>query len=278
MRFILILCITFIIADNTYSGVHSKNSILIENAVNNQSREQKNMFRDKYRNPKKTLEFFGIEGTMSVLEILPGRGWYTEILSNILKEEGELIVASFGNHNPNEYLRQIHIDFTNYFSKNHNIFGKFKVVDFYKKDYLSEIKSESLDMVLTFRNTHNWLKNNTASQIYTSFSRVLKTDGILGVVQHKSLDSLVNFKGEKGYVGEDFLIGLVESCGFELMDTSEINRNPLDSKNYSKGVWSLPPTFRDGQKEFYKKIGESDRMTLKFKKKRNATFANCNTY
>ena len=133
-------------------------------------------------------------------------------------------------------------------------------------------------MVLTFRNTHNWLKNEKASLIFKSFSRVLKKDGILGVVQHRANTDSKKFKGEDGYVGEEFLIVLLENCGFELVDKTEVNSNQFDIKDYPKGVWTLPPTLRDGKKQSYLEIGESDRMTLKFRKKNNASFANCHTY
>ena len=106
----------------------------------------------------------------------------------------------------------------------------------------------------------------------------MKNEGILGVVQHRSDNNLIKTKGENGYVDQQFLSNLIESCGFKLVASSEINQNPLDTKNYSKGVWALPPTFRDGKKDEYKNIGESDRMTLKFKKRKNATFADCHTY
>ncbi len=256
---------------------HKDSSEIIKNSIENKFRNKENIARDKFRNPQETLEFFGLKKNMSVLEILPGKGWYTEILSNVLKVEGKLIVASFGVNHPNEYLRKIHLNFIKYFSKNDN-FGNFEVVNFFNKNYLVDIENESLDMVLTFRNTHNWLKNKRASQIYKSFSKVLKNGGILGVVQHRSDDYSSKTRGENGYVDEQFLSNLIESCGFELIASSEINQNPLDTKNYSKGVWALPPTLRDGNKDVYKNIGESDRMTLKFKKKKNATFTNCHSY
>ena len=277
MKFLLIFCLCLIFSCEN-STMDTSNSQIIKKAIDNEFRNPNNVSRDKYRNPLETLTFFGLEKDMTVLEILPGRGWYTEILSNVLKDDGDYLVASFGNNHQNKYLKNIHIEFEKYFFEKENIFGKFKVVDFFNGDYLSVIDDKSLDMVLTFRNTHNWLKNEKASLIFKSFSRVLKKDGILGVVQHRSNTDAEKFKGEDGYVGEEFLIVLLENCGFELVDKAEINSNPFDIKDYPKGVWTLPPTLRDGKKQSYLEIGESDRMTLKFRKKNNASFANCHTY
>lgn len=278
MKLFFLISLFFIFSFDVSSKDHEDSSQIIKRSIENKFRNKENIARDKYRNPQKTLEFFGLKRNMSVLEILPGKGWYTEILSNILRVDGKLIVASFGENHPIEYLRKIHLNFIKYFSKNDN-FGNFEIVNFFdKKSYLPSIENESLDMILTFRNSHNWLKNKRASQIYKSFNRVLKNAGILGVVQHRSDNSSSNKRGENGYVSQQFLSNLIESCGFELISSSEINQNPLDTKNYSKGVWALPPTLRDGRKDVYKNIGESDRMTLKFTKKKNATFADCHTY
>ena len=277
MKLFFLISFFFIFSSDVSSKDHKDTSEIIKNSIENKFRNKENIARDKYRNPQQTLEFFGLKKNMSVLEILPGKGWYTEILSNVLKVDGKLFAASFGENHPNEYLRKIHLNFMKYFSNNDN-FGNFEVVDFFNKNYLVDIDNESLDMVLTFRNSHNWLKNKRASQIYKSFNRVLKNEGILGVVQHRSDNNLIKTRGENGYVDEQFLSNLIESCGFKLVASSEINQNSLDTKNYSKGVWALPPTFRDGKKDVYKNIGESDRMTLKFKKIKNASFADCHTY
>lgn len=277
MKLILIFCLCFIFSCEKLTK-DSNNTTIIRKAIDNEFRNPSNVSRDKYRNPLETLIFFGLENNMTVLEILPGRGWYTEILSNILKDDGDYIVASFGKNHPNEYLKNIHLEFEKYFLEKDDLFGKFKIVNFFDGDYLIDVDDESVDMVLTFRNTHNWLKSKKASLIFKSFNRVLKKDGIIGVVQHRSNTDSEKFKGEDGYVGEEFLIVLLENCGFKFVDKTEVNSNPFDTKNYPKGVWTLAPTLRDGKKQSYLEIGESDRMTLKFKKKNNASFANCHTY
>jgi len=204
---------------------------------------------------------------MKVLEILPGRGWYTEILAPLMKDSGELTVASFGDTHPTKYLRNIHIDFMKKINADKDTYGKVKVVVFNKSGYLADIPDNSMDMVVTFRNTHNWIRYSGIEEIYTAFNRVLKPGGILGVVQHRA-DKGTDAKttAEKGYVPESYLINLVEDAGFELVKKSDININLADSKDYPEGVWSLPPTYRekDKDKAKYTAIGESDRMTLKF--------------
>lgn len=237
-------------------------------AINNKFRI--NNERDAFRHPYETLSFFGIKKNFKVLEIIPGRGWYTEILSMYLKDSGELTVASFGDNHKIEYLRKMHNDFVKKFQTNKNLYGDLKIKTFKKKNvFLGDLKSNNFDMILTFRNTHNWLQRKQAQNVYDAIFRTLKPGGILGVVQHRSFENTKkNFKGENGYVKESFLIKLIENSGFKFIDKSEINKNSNDLKNYPEGVWSLPPTFRGDKanQKKYELIGESDRMTLKFMK------------
>jgi len=236
----------------------------IYNAVNNENRDIANKQRDKYRNPFETLNFFGIKENMNVLEVLPGRGWYTEILSFLLKQNGNLTVASFGSKHKIDFLRNMHNDFEKKF-KNTELYGKIKFEIFLDKSFFPNIESKSQDMILTFRNNHNWIKTGNIKKIYSELHKILKNNGILGVVQHRSNDKTFNKpKLYNGYVSEKYLIKLIEECGFKLVGKSDINSNSLDKKNYKDGVWSLPPTLRSGKKKKYLEIGESDRMTLKF--------------
>lgn len=243
--------------------IANESSLLL--SINNEFRKQENVKRDIYRKPLETLNFFGIKSHFNVLEILPGKGYYSEILSNYLDKNGNYFAASFGDDHPVEYLKKLHLNYVDYFGDNKH-FGKVNVIKFKNKDYLEQIEMNSLDMILTFRNSHNWLYNNQINDIYNTFYEKLKKNGILGVVQHRANEH--NLKKKNGYVDENFLINLIESNGFKLIGKSEINSNPRDLKNHPKGVWTLPPTLRLGQesKEKYLEIGESDRMTLKFKK------------
>ena len=241
----------------------------IDAAVNSSNRSPENAARDVYRHPAETLTFFGLKEDMKVLEILPGRGWYTEILAPLMKEKGQLTVASFGANHPNDYLRGIHNNYVTILDSNVDMYGSVKRTVFKEDIYLSGVADESQDMVLTFRNTHNWIRFGGIEEIYQSFYRVLKKGGTLGVVQHRAkAGSDSRQTAQKGYVTEKYLINLLEDMGFELTGKSEINANPKDTKDYKEGVWSLPPSFREKEmnKDKYKAIGESDRMTLRFVK------------
>lgn len=239
----------------------------LDKALQAEHRAPENVARDIYRHPKETLMFFDLRSDMKVLEILPGRGWYTEILAPLLQDSGELTVASFGESHPTEYLRNVHNDFIKMINAKPEIYSKVKTVLFENKGYLSDIADNSLDVVVTFRNTHNWIRFGGVEEVFPAFYRVLKPGGILGVVQHRAAaGSDGKASAEKGYVPEKYMIKLAEDAGFELVKKSEINANPKDTKDYPEGVWSLPPSYRekDKNREKYTAIGESDRMTMKF--------------
>ena len=236
-------------------------------SINNPHREQ-NSIRDKYRNPLETLKFFGIEEKLKVLEIIPGRGWYTEILAKFFKNTENYYVAVYEKPSfAREIIEKIQKEFSIYFNEREKQFGKFKTI-FIGEEFQINGKENYFDIILTFRNTHNFLDQGKAEKIYSSFHRILKDGGTLGVVQHRA-DETSDFDFKNGYVKESFLIELVEKIGFKLEEKSEVNANYLDEKNYPKGVWTLPPRLAEGDKnkEKYLKIGESDRMTLKFIKK-----------
>ena len=236
----------------------SDNSLKI--AIDNPLRGNENINRDKYRNPYDTLSFFEISKEKKVLEVIPGSGWYTEIISKYMKGSQNFYVLMY-NKPKLDILKKIQKKFLNKFDNNES-FGSVKKI-YFNEDLSIENKNDYFDIVLTFRNTHNWLQMKKAEKAYNSFSKLLKKGGILGVVQHRaSANNKKDF--DKGYVKESFLIKLIENQGFKFVEKSEINANPRDLKNYKKGVWSLPPRFSDGKKTQYLNIGESDRMTLKF--------------
>jgi len=262
IKYITCLSILFVTSLNA-ADINS----LLDHAISSDHRESSNTARDIFRHPKETLLFFGLQPDMQVLEILPGRGWYTEILAPVLAEEGELTVASFGADHPTKYLANIHKEYIKTLDANPEIYGKIKRTLFKTDTYLAEIPDNSFDMVVTFRNTHNWIRYGGIEHIYAAFYRVLKPGGTLGVVQHRANKGAdAKQTAENGYVPETTIIKLAEGFGFELVEKSEINANPKDTKDHLKGVWTLPPTYRlgDENKEKYKTIGESDRMTLRF--------------
>ena len=229
-------------------------------AVNNKLRGSENISRDKYRNPYDTLSFFEISRNKKVLEVIPGTGWYTEIISRYLRGTQNFYVLMYGQPKL-DILKKIQKKFSEKFDNNES-FGDVKKLYFNENLDVTD-KNDYFDLIVTFRNTHNWLQMNKADEAYNSISKLLKKGGILGVVQHRASENIKeNFS--KGYVKEDFLIKQIEKQGLKFIEKSEINSNPRDLKSYKKGVWSLPPRFSDGKKTKYLNIGESDRMTLKF--------------
>jgi predicted methyltransferase len=228
----------------------------LQKAVNNEFRDVKNTSRDIYRNPYETLSFFELEPSMTVVEL-------SEILASYLDNSGTLIAAHFDRNTSNTYLKKSRINFEKKISSE-EIYNKVKIVDLTSK--LSE--PGSVDAVLTFRNLHNWL-GPMMDKVFLNTFVALKSGGIFGIVEHRALKgtSMKDMK-KSGYVTEDHAIEVAEKHGFKLVSRSEINANPKDTKNHPKGVWTLPPSLRLKEKnqDKYIAIGESDRMTLLFKK------------
>ena len=219
--------------------------------------------RDSARNPLETLSFFEIEQDMTVVELSPGGGWYTEILANYLHDPGTLIAAHFDKDSQRAYFKRGRANFEKKMNSS-PIYDNVKIVD------LSSILAEpgSVDAVITFRNLHNWL-GPQMDLIFSNSYTALKSGGIFGIVEHraKTGTSLDEMK-KSGYVTEEYAIEIAKKHGFKFIAKSEVNANPKDTKDYSGGVWTLPPSLRlkEVDKDKYLSIGESDRMTLLFKK------------
>ena len=235
----------------------------LRSAVDSKDRSEKNVARDEFRKPYETLSFFQLEPDMTIVELSPGGGWYTEILANYIRESGNLIAAHFSKDSERAYFRNSRIKFEK----------KVKENDLYEKVTVVDLNSElsdpsSVDAVLTFRNLHNWLGPNM-DKIFSNSFNVLKPGGLFGIVEHraKAGTSMENMK-KSGYVTEQHAIKIAKKHGFELLAKSEINANPKDSADHPRGVWTLPPVLRlkEKDKEKYLAIGESDRMTLLFRK------------
>ena len=225
--------------------------------------------RDAYRHPLQTLTFFGLRDDAQVLELSPGGGWYTAILAPVLRDKGLLTVASFGDDHPSDFLAGVHKKLIENLSARPDIYDRVKVVTF--DSTLSAVADNSMDLVLTFRNTHNWIRSGAAEGIFRAAARVLKPGGVLGLVQHRAMpgnEYTGGAKGYTGYVSEAQVIELATRAGLQSAGQSEINANPRDIKDYPEGVWTLPPSLRleDKDKDRYIAIGESDRMTLRFVK------------
>ena len=225
--------------------------------------------RDAFRHPKETLLFFGLEPTMHVVEMLPGaEGWYSEILAPVLRDHGLLVAVTPPADSAVDYLRAQFTKFKAKLGAEPTVYDKVEQ-RFLTKDKIDLGAPGSADMVVTFRATHNWIRGGQLERVYKAIFDVLKPGGILGIEQHRAVAGAdPAIEAEHGYVPEAYLIQYLQSLGFKLEAKSEINANPKDTKDYPKGVWTLPPTYvlGDVDRAKYAAIGESDRMTLKFRK------------
>ncbi|WP_028115188.1 class I SAM-dependent methyltransferase [Ferrimonas senticii] len=222
--------------------------------------------RNQFRHPVETLELFGIHPDMTVVELWPGGGWYSEILAPYLKPSGKFIAASFDTSGkPDSYRVRVGKKYQQKLSADPANYGDAEVIVFNPPADAKLGVESSVDMVLTFRNLHNWAKAGTLEQVFQSAFDVLTPGGVFGVVEHRG-PSGDNYAS--GYMEQDAVIALAEKVGFRLAVASEINANPKDIKDYPRGVWTLPPVLalKDQDKAKYQAIGESDRMTLKFYK------------
>ena len=233
-------------------------------------RSAANKARDKYRHPRQTLEFFGVLAGQRVIEIWPGGGWYAEVLAPLLAGHGSYtgvipdpavaeVAARQNTERNNQKLRDL-------FAARKDVFGQARLL---AVDSAAPVlgPDASADVVLTFRNAHNWVMAGTERQMFKAFFAVLKPGGTLGLVDHRARpDQPPAEMKSSGYLPEAYVIALAQAAGFQLAGKSEINANPLDRKDYPDGVWTLPPRLAKGDqdREKYLAIGESDRMTLRF--------------
>ncbi len=243
----------------------------IVKAMAGDHREPANVARDRYRHPRETLEFFGLRDDMTVVEIWPSRGWYTEILAPVLIERGNFFAAAFSlvaRRTP-DWRRDMNMEFFAKLGAHPEVYRRVIVSDLSVPERTEIAPPGSADMVLTFRNVHNWMKGEYAPGVFEAMYRALRPGGVLGVVEHRAAeDTPMHMMIESGYVTEDEVIRLAHEAGFIFEARSEINANPRDTKDHPRGVWTLPPTLRlqELDRDRYLAIGESDRMTLRFRK------------
>ena len=243
----------------------------IEVALAGAHRSDANRARDGSRHPLDTLLFFGIKPDMTVVEAWPGAGgWYTEILAPLLAVNGKLIAAPMPPAPGNEFVTSGLKAFGDKLAARPDLYGKVAVTAL-GPGVDAIAPPGSVDMVVTFRNVHNWMNLGFAPEAFAAMFKALKPGGILGVVDHRgNPDKPQDPRAANGYVNEAYAIELIKAAGFEFVASSEINANPRDTKDYAQGVWTLPPDYRLGNRERakYEAIGESDRFTLKFRKPR----------
>jgi predicted methyltransferase len=246
-------------------------SSALDTAVQGSWRDPANVARDVYRHPQQTLAFFGIAPQQTVIEITPGGGWYAEILAPYLHDNGRYVAAvvdpaAVAEGKGRDYQQKNRTALETKFAAAPAQYGKAQVVAYDPKTPVFG-PADSADLVLTFRNVHNWRSAGQAEGMFKGFFAVLKPGATLGVVEHRAKTD-VPADDKSGYVGEAQVIAMAEAAGFKLVEKSEINANPRDTKDHPNGVWTLPPANNhdavDDAK--YKAIGESDRMTLRFVK------------
>jgi predicted methyltransferase len=239
----------------------------LQQAVADARRTPTNVARDRYRHPVETLAFFGVEPNDTVVEIWPGGGWYTEILAPYLAAGGGRLILAAPTWGRTGIDKLKAGDATRY--------GPLTVADFPVFDgKTAEVPAGSADVVLTFRNVHNWRmgyrRDDKADYSLDAFKQIyamLKPGGVLGIEDHRLPESAdAERERNSGYIKVSTVRRLAEAAGFQLAGSSEVNANPKDTADWPNGVWTLPPSLalKDQDREKYLAIGESDRMTLKF--------------
>jgi len=239
----------------------------LEALVSGKHRSQKNLARNDARHPVETLEFFGLKPEMTVLEILPALGWYTEILAPYLAERGRLYVAHFSPDGLMPYMPKVLAMFEDRIVREPEVFARTIVRHINPPKEVSVTPPGTADLALTFRNVHNWIMADQEHEYFAAFFQALKPGGVLGVVEHRARsDADMQSMHKTGYVTEAYVKEIAQRAGFVFEASSDINANPRDSADHPHGIWSLPPSLRSGDEDKYKAIGESDRMTLRFRK------------
>jgi len=243
---------------------------LLDAAINGTHRSDSNRARDTYRHPKETLLFFGLKPDITVVEISPSAGWYSEIIAPVLRDRGSYYAASpkLSERSP-ESMKQRDASYRQMMSGKPSLYGT-PIMISYEPSAPEFAPKGSADLVLTFRNVHNWAKAGNTAQMFSAFFDALKKGGVLGVVEHRAApDTPISGQIASGYMTEAFVIDAATEAGFRLVAFSDVNNNPRDTKDHPGGVWNLPPNLRDVPEQDrarYLAIGESDRMTLKFVK------------
>jgi predicted methyltransferase len=238
-------------------------------ALEGSQRSAENKARDTSRHPRETLEFFGIQPGMTVVELAPGGGWYTEVLAPLLRDNGVYYAAHHSLNAPGAYYRNSLGRYLQKLASDAELYGSVIVTQMQPPTEVAIAPPGSADLVVAFRNVHSWMRGGTVDGVLAAAFTALKPGGKLGIVQHRAKPGTdEDSMKQSGYVTEDYVVAAAAAAGFKLEASSPINANPADTADHPKGVWNLPPALRDGDldRDKYLAIGESDRMTLRFVK------------
>jgi predicted methyltransferase len=241
----------------------------LEAALAGKHRKPGNADRDKYRHPVETLTFLGLQPKMTVIELSPGEGWYTELLAPTLAKRGKLLVTNGDPNGPIDQRRTFYAQRTKLFLERlPELYGKVETITV--DDAAPNLGHQGdVDMVLLFRELHGMVTGKRLDKWLAAIHQALKPNGVLGIEQHRAKpDAAPEKSAQDGYLPEKWVIETIEAAGFKLAGKSEVNANKKDTKDHPEGVWTLPPGYALGDKDRakYAAIGESDRMTLKFVK------------
>ena len=268
MKYVALVIITGLL--NSLTTAFAADGVSLASAIKGGHRTATNIARNEWRHPVETLEFFGIKSDMTVVEIWPGGGgWYTEVLAPYLRGSGKFYAANYDGSTGVKYLIRNAQKFRDKLAARADVYDQVVVTDLMPPNSLEAAPAGTADMIVTFRNLHNWVRDGRDKAMFKAMYDALKSGGVLGLVAHRGTDEMVGPESaKKGYLAESEALRLAQAAGFEFVARSEINANLKDTKDYADGVWTLPPSFRlgDTDKAKYAAIGESDRMTLKFVK------------
>jgi predicted methyltransferase len=256
-------------ATNARQPADPATSAALDKILAGDHRSEANRARDASRHPKETLLFLGLKPDMTVVEVWPGGGgWYTEVIAPLVAEKGQYYAAHWAPLPENKFITENLQAYADKLASRPDLYGKV-ITTALGANNLAIAPEGSADMVVTFRNVHNWMARDFHGAAFQAMYKALKPGGVLGVVEHRGNPKVPQDpKARSGYVNQDYAIEMIKAAGFEFVGSSEINANPKDTKDYEQGVWTLPPTFRlgDTDRAKYAAIGESDRFTLKFRK------------
>ncbi len=242
----------------------------LRDAIAGPQRTPANRTRDGARHPYETLRFFGLRPQHKVLELAPGGGWYTEILAPYLRERGQLLASHYARDDADPGRRQSRAGFEAKLARQPELYDRVVTGSLPQGKRFADLPSaQGLDLVLTFRNLHNWLEDGSLDQLVQAVHAALKPGGVFGVVDHRAEPSTpLERQQSSGYLTEELVTARLSAWGFKLDGRSEVNANPRDSKDHPHGVWSLPPTLRGGEvdRARFVAIGESDRLTHRYVK------------